>query len=183
MLSDIASGRTEAANELLQCVYEHLRAIANNRMAGERPGHTLQATALVNEAYLRLVGDGDVAWRDRGHFYSAAAEAMRRILIEHARRRGADMRGGNRARLPLDVCDLAANDDPQQILSLDRSLMRLQEHDPVSAEIVRLRFFAGLTVEQTAAAMGVSESSVKREWTYARAMLYRVLDEESSIES
>src|SRR5262245_37255318 len=111
MLSDIASGRAEAANELLDCVYEHLRAIADKRMAGERHGHTLQATALVNEAYMRLVGNGEVAWRDRGHFYSAAAEAMRRILIDHARKRGSEMRGGNRQRMPFDVCDLAANDD------------------------------------------------------------------------
>lgn len=183
MLSDIASGRPAAAEELLKCVYENLRAIAASRMAGERPGHTLQATALVNEAYMRLVGDGQVAWRDRGHFYAAAAEAMRRILVDHARRRGAEKRGGERQRLPLSVCDLATMDDPRQILALDRALMRLQESDAAAAEVVRLRFFAGLTVEQTAAATGVSERSVKREWTYARAKLFRLLEEESAGDS
>ena len=182
MLSDVATGRPGAASELLQCVYEQLRTIAGNRMSSERPGHTLQATALVNEAYLRLLGNGEVEWRDRGHFYSAAAEAMRRILIDHARRRGAEVRGGDRKRLPFDVCDLASTGDPEQILSLDRVLVRLEEHDPVAAEVVRLRFFAGLTVEQVAAAMTLSESSVKREWTYARAMLFRLLDEERQVE-
>lgn len=167
----------------MDCVYEHLRAIAENRMAGERSGHTLQATALVSEAYLRLMRNSDITWRDRGHFYGAAAEAMRRILIDHARQRGASMRGGDRQRLPIDVCDLASIDNPQQILSLDRAFVRLQEHDPVSAEVVRLRFFAGLTIEQTAAVMGISESSVKREWTYARAILFRLLEEESPNDS
>lgn len=183
MLSDVTSGRPEAAVELLQCVYEHLRVIANSRMARERPGHTLQATALVNEAYLRLLGNGEVNWRDRGHFYSAAAEAMRRILIDHARRRGADIHGGGRQHLPLDVCDLAASDDPRQILALDRALSRLQQHDPLAVEVVRLRFFAGLDIKEVAAAMGISESTVKREWTFARAMLYRFLEEELAIDS
>lgn len=183
MLSDVTSGRPEAPGELLRCVYEQLRVIANNRMAGERSGHTLQATALVNEAYLRLVGNREVNWRDRGHFYSAAAEAMRRILIDHARRRGAEIRGGGRHHLPLDVCDLAANDDPKQILALDQALLRLQEHDAGAVEIVRLRFFAGLNIEEIAVALGVSESTVNREWTFARAMLYRFLEEELANES
>ena len=183
MLSDVASGRPAAAEHLLECVYENLRSIAQHRMAGERPGHTLQATALVHEAYMKLIGDGDVAWRDRGHFYAAAAEAMRRILVDHARRRGADKRGGERQRVPLSVCDLAANDDPKQILALDRAMMRLQQRDAGAAEIVRLRFFAGLTVEQAASALGVSERTLKREWTYARAALFRFLEEESSADS
>jgi RNA polymerase sigma factor (TIGR02999 family) len=143
----------------------------------------LQATALVNEAYLRLLGNADVNWRDRGHFYSAAAEAMRRILIDHARRRGAEIRGGRSTRLPLDVCDLAAIDDPKQILALDQALSRLQEHDPLAVEVVRLRFFAGLQNEEVAAAMGVSVSTVKREWTFARAMLFRFLEEELAVDS
>jgi len=183
MLRDVTSGRPDASGDLLQCVFEHLRSIANNRMAGERPGHTLQATALVHEAYLRLLGHGDVSWRDRGHFYSAAAEAMRRILIDHARRRGAEIRGGGRQRLPLDVCDLAEIDDPKQILALDQALSRLQEHDPLAVEVVRLRFFAGLEIEQVAAALDVSVSTVKREWTFARAMLFRFLEEELAFDA
>jgi RNA polymerase sigma factor (TIGR02999 family) len=183
LLSDVASGRSTAGGELLSCVYEHLRAIAHSRMQGERPGHTLQATALVNEAFLRLVGDREVTWRDRSHFYGAAAEAMRRILVDHARRRGAEKRGGGQQRLPLSVCDLAANDDPRQILALDQALLRLQEHDAAAANIVRLRFFAGLTVEQTAAALGISERSVKREWTFARAKLFRLLEDAAAADS
>jgi RNA polymerase sigma factor (TIGR02999 family) len=177
MLNDIAHGGSDAARQdLLQCVYDQLHAIAQRRVASERPGHTLQATALVHEAYLRLIGDTPTPWRDRGHFYLAAAEAMRRILVDHARARRADKRGGDRRRLPLSVCDLANNDDPEQILALDAALLRLQEEDAGGAEVVRLRFFAGLTVEETAAALGVSERSVKREWAYARAKLYRYLD-------
>ena len=139
MLNDIAGGQPAAANELLQCVYVQLHAIAQHRMAGERPGHTLQATALVSEAYMKLVGEHEVAWRDRSHFYMAAAEAMRRILVDHARRRGADKRGGDRKRLPITVCDLAAEDDPQQILALDQALLRLQAEDATACEVVRLR--------------------------------------------
>lgn len=185
MLSDVASGRPAAAEHLLECVHENLRRIAQHRMSSERPGHTLQATALVHEAYMRLVGDaaGGLAWRDRAHFYAAAAEAMRRILVDHARRRKAEKRGGQRQRVPLSVCDLAANDDPREILALDRALVRLQQSDAAAAEIVRLRFFAGLTVEQAAAATGVSERTIKREWTYARAALFRLLEEESSGDS
>ena len=166
-------------DELAPLVYEELRQLAHRYMRSERSDHTLQATALVNEAYMKLIGDGEVSWRDRGHFYAAAAEAMRRILIDHARRRDAEKRGGQRSRVPLNVCDLAANDDPAQIMALDRALMRLDGEDAAGAEIVRLRFFAGLTVEQAAAALGVSERTVKREWTYARARLFRLLEEES----
>jgi RNA polymerase sigma factor (TIGR02999 family) len=177
MLNDICNGRSAASDELLQCVYQQLRAIAQRRMASERPGHTLQATALVHEAYVRLLGDHEVTWRDRSHFYLAAAEAMRRILVDHARRRGREKRGGNRTRVPLSVCDLAAADDPQQILALDDALQRLQGVDAHAAELVRLRFFAGLSIEETAAALGVSERTVKHEWTYARARLFRFLEE------
>ena len=177
MLNDVAAGRSAAADDLLQCVYQHLRAIAQKRMAKERPGHTLQATALVHEAYFRLVGQQPMAWRDRAHFYLAAAEAMRRILVDHARKRGAEKRGGTRQRLPLNVCDLAADDDPEQILNLDRALVRLEEVDGRSSEVVRLRFFAGLTIEETAAALSMSESTVKREWNYARAKLYKLLQQ------
>jgi RNA polymerase sigma factor (TIGR02999 family) len=180
MLNDnIGGSRTSSAppDELLQCVYNQLRLIAQGRMSGERPDHTLQATALVNEAYMRLVGEREVAWRDRGHFYMAAAEAMRRILVDHARKRGAEKRGGQQKRLPLDVCDLAAADDPEQILALDRAIVRLQNEDVVASEVVRLRFFSGLTVEETASVMDISERTVKREWTYARAKLFRYMEE------
>jgi RNA polymerase sigma factor (TIGR02999 family) len=177
MLNEIADGRTAAADELLHCVYDQLHAIAQRRMARESPGHTLQATALVHEAYMRMMGDQDMGWGDRGQFYLAAAEAMRRILVEHARKRGAEKRGGGRQRMPLSVCDLAADDDPKQILALDEALSRLQEMDARAAEVVRLRFFAGMTVEETAAALGLSERTVKREWTFARATLFRLLEE------
>ena len=178
MLNDIAQGGSDAASQdLLQCVYDQLHAIAQRRVASERPGHTLQATALVHEAYMRLIGDSPTPWRDRGHFYLAAAEAMRRILVDYARARGAEKRGGNRKRLPLSVCDLADSEDPGRILALDAALVRLQEEDASGAAVVRLRFFAGLTVEETASALGVSERSVKREWAYARAKLFRYLND------
>jgi RNA polymerase sigma factor (TIGR02999 family) len=119
----------------------------------------------------------DVPWRDRRQFYRAAAEAMRRILIEHARRRGAEKRGGNMKRTLLNVCELAADHNSGEILAIDEAILRLDELDPSAAEIVRLRFFAGLSVEQTAAALEVSERSVRREWTYARAKLFRLLKE------
>jgi RNA polymerase sigma factor (TIGR02999 family) len=177
LLNDVAGGRAAAADDLLRCVYDQLHTIAQRRMAGERASHTLQATALVHEAYLRLMGDQPIAWRDRGQFYLAAAESMRRILVDHARKRSAEKRGGGRQRLPLSVCDLAAENDPVQILALDQAIMRLQETDSHAAEVVRLRFFAGLTVEETAAALGISERTVKREWTYARAKLFRLLEQ------
>src|SRR5262245_22229782 len=183
LLHEVSSGDHAAEGALLEQVYDQLRAIAQQRMAHERPGHTLQATALVHEAYLRMLGDTDpegLAWRDRGHFYRAAAEAMRRILVDHARRRNAGKRGGDRSRTPLiNVCDLASHDNPEQILSLDSAIVRLQEADASAADIVRLRFFAGLSVDQTAAALGLSESTVKREWSYIRAKLFRMMEESS----
>ena len=183
MLNDLSCGGSATGDQLLQVVFDHLKAIAQHRMAAERRGHTLQATALVNEAYLRLVGEAHVPWRDRAHFYGAAAEAMRRILVDHARQRGSIKRGGAARRVPLNVCDLALLDDPQQILALDRALLRLQQQDADAAQVVRLRFFAGLTNEQAAAALGVSQRTIKREWTFARATLYRLLVEESAGES
>lgn len=173
---------------LVEQVYEQLRAIAQRQIVEERPGHTLQATALVHEAYLRLEKAG-VSWSSPGAYYVAAAEAMRRILIEHARRRGAAKRGGGgrdggpgRAAAGLvdlgGVLDLAAADDPEEIVSLDAAITRLEEQTPVAGAVVRLRFFAGLTVEQTARALGVSSRTVNREWRYGRAWLYRALTEE-----
>jgi RNA polymerase sigma factor (TIGR02999 family) len=147
-------------------------------MADERAGHTLSATALVHEAYLRLASrDGHDA-KGKAFFYAAAAQAMRRILIDHARRRGAAKRGGERRGLPLDVVELAIRDDPAEFLSLDEALLRLEERDGRAAEIVKLRFFAGLSEEETAAALGLTGRTVRRDWQFARAWLERELARE-----
>lgn len=171
-----AAGETSAASELLPHVYGQLLAIARRRMRQERPGHTLEATALVHEAYLRLVGSEDLSWSGRACFFQAAALAMRRILVEHARARGRVKRGGSVRHLPLDALDLAASNDTQRILDLDAAVTRLAEHDPRAAEIVSLRFYAGLSVEETAQALGLSERTVKREWAFARAWLFNELE-------
>jgi RNA polymerase sigma factor (TIGR02999 family) len=168
------------AQELLGLVYEQLRRIAQRRMKEEHSSHTLQATALVHEAYLRLVGDEGIQWHGRAHFFSAAAEAMRRILVEHARARGRVKRGGDgegRAprRVPLDVVDLARDADPDGILALDDAVRRLEVEEPDVAAVVRLRFFAGLSIDATAEALGSSPRTVDRLWAYARARLYRDL--------
>jgi RNA polymerase sigma factor (TIGR02999 family) len=157
---------------LLPLVYDQLRAVAQRALAAERPDHTLEATALVHEAYLRLVGDREIPWGSRSHFYVAAAEAMRRILLDHARARGRVKRGGGRDRLTLsDVADLATK--PDEIVRFDEAFRRLEGESPEAAAIVRLRFFAGLSVEQTAEALGVSTSTVDRRWAFARARLYQ----------
>jgi len=147
-------------------------------MSAERPDHTLQATGLVNEVFLRLQSGGQLHFSHRGQFFLAAAEAMRRILIEHARARGKLKRGGGRKRVLLNVMDLAAEEQIPEILALDEALQRLEQTNPDVAAVVRLRFFAGLSVEETAGALGVSARTVKREWTYARAILHRNLREE-----
>lgn len=175
LLRHIAEGRAEAAHELLPLIYNHLHAIAEYRMARERPGHTLQATELVHEAYLRMVGSQNIAWNDRAHFFHVAAEAMRRLLIEHARKHGRIKRGGNRLRIPLTVLDLAAEQYEEQVLALDDAMTRLDHIDHDAAEVVRLRFYAGLSLEQTADTLGVSPSTAKRDWAFARAWLQRDL--------
>ncbi len=175
LLIQAADGDRRAADALLPLVYEQLRKIAQQRMALERPDNTLQATALVHEAYLRLVGDAEVHWQGRAHFFAAAAEAMRKILIDHARKRGRGKRGGQRQRIPLSVVDLAAEEQFDEILAVDDALRRLQEEDPPAAEVVRLRFFAGLSVAEVAAVLETSPRTVAREWAYARAWLYREL--------
>lgn len=167
----------DAANELLPIVYDQLRDIARRRMSGERPDHTLDATALVNEAFVRLIGSEPVTWEDRSHFYAAAAQAMRRILIDHARRRNADKRGGGKGRLPLDVVDLASSDDPALVLAIDEALNTLEHEDPRAASIVRLRFFAGLDVEEVARALDLSERTVLRDWAFARARLFELMSD------
>jgi RNA polymerase sigma factor (TIGR02999 family) len=179
ILRAAAAGDAADLGELFTAVYAELRAMAGRHMAGERAGHTLQATALVNEAYLRLVGRGPVDWRSRGHFYAAAAEAMRRILVEHARARGRVKRGGGRVRLPVDLADLAERDDPDEILAIDDAIRRLEEQDELAARVVRLRFYAGLDHAETAAALGIAERRVRREWSFARVRLFRMLGGES----
>ncbi len=175
ILSAIDSGDPRAAvEELLPLVYEQLRKQAQGMMAGERAGHTLSATVLVHEAYLKLVGPRDVPWTGRGHFYAAAAEAMRRILLDHARVRG--RRGGGGVRLS-EVGDVAAlaEADPEQIVAVDDAVRRLEAEDPEAAAMVRLRFYAGLSVDQAAEALGISARTAARLWTYARAVLFRSL--------
>jgi RNA polymerase sigma factor (TIGR02999 family) len=184
LLHEAAAGKTGAKDEVLHLVYDHLRAIARRRMAGERKDHTLQATDLVHEAYLRLVG-GDGEGRkfpSRAAFFHAAAEAMRRILIDHARQKGAVKRGGSRRRKLIDVADLAARQDPEEIIALDEAIRRLEAWDPRVGELVRLRFFAGLSVEETAHAMDISPRTVRRDWGFACAWRFRALNEEGSPE-
>lgn len=178
MLSAIERGDPQAAGELLPLVYEELRALAVRRLAGERPGQTLQPTALVHEAYLRLVGTADPGWQGRAHFFAAAAEAMRRILVEEARRKGALKHGGQARRVGADLERLPAAEDPVDLLALDEALERLARESPVRAELVKLRYFAGLTVPEAAAVLGISVATAERYWTYARARLFAELSEE-----
>lgn len=177
LLSEVEA-RPEAANELLPLVYDQLRGMAASRMKSERPGHTLQATALVHEVYAKLVGGQPVPCNDRRHFFALAAEAMRRILIDHARKHKAERRGGGRGRVPLSVVDLAQDQDPGMVLDLDAAITRLEAEDPRAGEVVRLRFFAGLTADETAEAMQVSRRTVMREWAFARARLLQIMGAE-----
>ena len=175
ILQAIEHGDVGAANELLPLVYDQLRREAQRHMAGERSDHTLQATALVHAAYLRLVGDRRIPWQNRAHFYAAAAEAMRRILLDHAKGRGREKRGGGRKRVPLSVADVAESWDFEETLSLDEALRRLKDRDPNIGRVVELRFFAGLSIDDTAEALGVSKATVKRRWEFGRTWLYREL--------
>jgi RNA polymerase sigma factor (TIGR02999 family) len=176
LLDAARQGDAKAAHELLPLVYDELRRLAAVRLAQEARGQSLQATALVHEAYLRLVGDGDEPrWHGRRHFFAAAAEAMRRILIDRARARGAEKRGGGRARHSLDDVDPAAPEAPEDLLAIDEALGRLAARDAVKAELVKLRFFAGLTLEQAAAVLDISPATADRYWAYARVWLLREL--------
>jgi len=169
------AGREETLNRLVPAVYAELRAAARAQLHHERPDHTLQATALVHEAYLRLLGGNYPTWNDRQHFFRAAAEAMRRILVEHARSRARVKRGGNPVRASLSDINVAVEEHPVEVLALDDAIRRLEEQDPTAAEVVRLRFFAGLSVEETGRTLDLSERTVKREWAFARAWLYDAL--------
>jgi RNA polymerase sigma factor (TIGR02999 family) len=167
--------------DLLGQVYDQLRAIARKRLAQEAPGHTLQATALVHEAYLKLQSHPSVLNADKARFLMAAAEAMRRILIDHARTRKRIKRGGEAKRTKMtvsDVADLAAVDDPEQIMALDEAIHRLEAEDAQAAQVVKLRFYGGLSVEETAEALGISDRTVKRDWQFARAWLFQALNTE-----
>jgi RNA polymerase sigma factor (TIGR02999 family) len=169
---DAVQGEIRPARDLLPLVYDELRRLAAQRLAKEAPGQTLQATALVHEAYLRLVGaDPDRPWNGRGHFFGAAAKAMRRILVENARRRSRVKRGGDRARVDLDAAEPAVPQTDQDLLALDEALEQLALKDPVKAELVGLRIFAGLTLAQAAEILGLSTSTADRYWAYARAWL------------
>jgi RNA polymerase sigma factor (TIGR02999 family) len=176
ILQRLEQGDPHAANELLPLVYEELRRLAAQKMARESPGQTLQATALVHEAWLRLGGDEQPEWQNRAHFFAAAAEAMRRILIDNARRKQTLRHGGGGQRVNLAALELAVNLDDEQLLALSEALEQLAAHDARKAELVKLRFFAGLTIEQAARVLGVSGPTAKRDWTYARAWLFREMN-------
>jgi RNA polymerase sigma factor (TIGR02999 family) len=177
ILDQIRRGEPSAAEALLPLVYDELRHLAALQLACEKPGHTLDATALVHEAYVRLVGDRQFA--DRSHFFRVAAEAMRRILIDHARQKRRLRHGGNRERVPLADVDIAAQATSEQLLALDEALERFAAVDPAKAELVKLRYFAGLSEAQAATALGISRATASRHWTYARAWLISALDEKT----
>jgi RNA polymerase sigma factor (TIGR02999 family) len=173
ILSAIEQGDPQAARQLLPILYDELRRLAAAKLAQERPGQTLEATALVHEAYLRLVGPGEERhWDSCGHFFAAAAEAMRRILVENARRKRSGKHGGGRVRHDLDEVEAAAPEPSEDLAALDEALNKLAAEDPLKAELVKLRHFAGLTVEQAAGALGISATTANRYWAYARAWLH-----------
>jgi len=181
ILSTIEHGDPSAAEQLLPLVYDELRRLAAQKLAQEKPGQTLQATALVHEAYARLVESGETAvcgerrWDSRGHFFAAAAEAMRRILIDRPRKKRSTKRGGAHKRLNIDALDLATQAAPDQLLAINDALAKLAREDPAAARLVELRYFAGLTVEEAGKAIGVSTATAYRHWKYARAWLHSEL--------
>jgi RNA polymerase sigma factor (TIGR02999 family) len=181
MLSAMDRGGSRAVEDLLPVVYDELRRLAERRIAAEAPGHTLQPTALVHEAYLRLLGTegADRPWENEAHFFGAAAEAMRRILIDRARAKGARKRGGGRARIALELDQITLDAVPEEILDLDEALQRLAEEEPVKAELVKLRFFAGLSLRQAAAVLGISSTTGDRYWAYSRAWLFNELQRDA----
>lgn len=179
ILSQIESGDPSAAEQLLPLVYEELRKLAAAKLAHEKPGQTLQATALVHEAYLRLVGaEKSHPWDSRGHFFSAAAEAMRRILLNRVRDKKRQKRGGTRERISLDQVVLALDTPAEELMELDEAIEHLAERDLVSAKIVKLRFFAGLSLKDSADALGLTRREADRHWSYARAWLFDRLRED-----
>jgi RNA polymerase sigma factor (TIGR02999 family) len=178
VLSAIERGDPQAAEQLLPLVYDELRRLAAQRLAQEKPGQTLQATALVHEAYLRLLDpERGQDWNSRGHFFAAAAEAMRRILVDNARRKRRPKHGGDQKRIPLDAVVLPVEDRFHDLLALDEALTRFAGQEPLKAEVVKLRYFAGLSVEEAAACLGISPITAKRYWAVARAWLYDALSD------
>jgi RNA polymerase sigma factor (TIGR02999 family) len=176
LLSAIEQGDPQAADQLLPLVYDELRRLAAQKLAQEKPGQTLQATALVHEAYLRLVGPADLPhWQSRGHFFAAAAEAMRRILVDGARRKRTHKHGGQRQRLDLDHIEVVAVTRSPDLLALDDALTQLAAEDPLKAQLVNLRYFAGLSVQHAADVLGISRATADRYWAYARTWLYCAL--------
>lgn len=183
LLAAWGEGDRSALDKLLPLVHAELRRIAQRQMRQERSGHTLQATALVNEAYLRLAGDQQLQWRDRAHFFAVCAQVMRHILIDHARSRGREKRGGGVVQVSLNDALLVADDQIADILALDEALSALERMDPQKARLVELRYFAGLTVEETAEVLNTSPRTVRREWRRARAWLYRMMGEGTADET
>jgi RNA polymerase sigma factor (TIGR02999 family) len=178
ILTAIERGEPGAAAQLLPLVYDELRRLAAHKMRQEKPGHTLQATALVHEAYIRLLGSGTVgSWTSRAHFYAAAAEAMRRILIDSARRKHAQKNGGDRRRVELAAIDLLAGTEPDRLFLLDDALEKLAKEDSVAAEMAKLHVFAGLSISESAELLGISRATGYRSWTYARAWLRAEMEE------
>jgi RNA polymerase sigma factor (TIGR02999 family) len=176
LLADWNAGDAEALERLAPLVYAELRRIARRQMGGERDGHTLQATALVNEAYLRLAGGGGLAVQERAHFYAVCAQVMRHVLVDHARAHARDKRGGGAPHVPLDEAAFAAvAGGSEEMLALDEALRELEGVDPKKARVVALRYFAGLSIEETAEVLGVSPTTVRREWRRAKAWLYRAV--------
>ena len=175
LLADWAGGDREALDRLTPLVHAELRRIARRQMGGEREGHTLQATALVNEAYLRLAGQDGFGWRDRAHFYAVCAQVMRHVLIDHARAHARDKRGGGALHVSLDEAALMAGEGASELVALDEALRALEEVDPQKGRVVELRYFAGLSIEETAEVLGVSPTTVRREWRRAKAWLYRAI--------
>ncbi len=173
VLQEAGQGNAQAANDLLSLLYDELRKLAAQKLAREAPGQTLQATALVHEVWLRLGADEQPAWKNRAHFFAAAAEAMRRILVDRARRRQALRRGGQSERVSLDALEIASPADDDQVLAIHEALDALEQHDAVKAQVVKLRYFAGLTIQETATALDIAPMTAKRHWAYARAWLYR----------
>jgi RNA polymerase sigma factor (TIGR02999 family) len=175
ILNAIERGDAKATDELLPLVYEELRILAAQKLSHEPPGQTLQATALVHEAYLRLVGSEPQSWDNCGHFFAAAAEAMRRILVENARRRRSEKHGGHLQRVELEDRDIPVENSPDDLLALDEALVVLAREDPATAEVVKLRYFAGLSLPQVAKIVGVSERTAARFWAYGRVWLLRAI--------
>jgi RNA polymerase sigma factor (TIGR02999 family) len=180
LLAAVRAGDEAAVNQLVPAVYEELRRLAKRHMAGQRRGHTLQTADLVNEAYLKLVSLHSTGWKDRIHFFAVASRAMRSVLVDYARRRGYAKRGGNPIRVSLSEANQISEGKSAEVIAVDEALTRLAALDPRKSQIVELRYFGGLGVEESAELMGVSSSTVKREWRWAKAWLYRELGEQSA---